>query len=90
MSAHRATLAIIFVIAILMTAGVAFNIGPFSQSDNQFDSICVEELGAEWDAAGVAQHDDWTHYHVKCEQKTGWFGVEEQWVSVPAAEGSDA
>ena len=59
-------------------------------SQDATTAVCQEELGDEWEAAGVAAHDDWTHYHVKCERSTGLLRSETQWVTVRAAELPDA
>ena len=59
-------------------------------SQDATTAVCQAELGDEWEAAGVAAHDDWTHYHVKCERSTGLLRSETQWVTVRAAELPDA
>ena len=78
-------LGVVLTLAVVLAAGFALS-APVGGDDIDTDRACTDHLGDEWEAAGIAKHDDCTHYHVQCERSTGFLSGEEQWVTIEAGE----
>ena len=87
MTARQPWLWLGLVVALAIGVGLSTGWGAGAAGDTiATQQVCDDHLGAGWEPAGVAAHDDWTHYHVKCERDRGLLQTDERWITIEAGE----